>query len=160
MKYVCPLIVVEDLAKSRHFYERILGQQVKFDFGEDVTFEGDFAIHLRAHFGELLGDPSLYPVVYKPHNAELYFETEEIEDDYEQLVRAQSEFIHGIREQPWGQRVLRLYDPDGHIVEIGETMEAVVWRFHKQGLSIDEVCARSSMPRDFVERVVRASGDD
>jgi catechol 2,3-dioxygenase-like lactoylglutathione lyase family enzyme len=45
MKYICPLIVVKDIAESRHFYENILGQKVKYDFGENVTFEGDFSIH-------------------------------------------------------------------------------------------------------------------
>ena len=65
------------------------------------------------------------------------------------------EFIHPICEQPWGQRVMRLYDPDGHIVEIGETMGAVVWRFYEQGLSIDLIMGRSSMPREFVEHVIQ-----
>jgi hypothetical protein len=49
---------------------------------------------------------------------------------------------------------MRLYDPDGHIVEIGESIETVVWRFHKQGLSIDQVSEKSSMPHEFVERVI------
>ena len=54
MKFICPLIVVDDIKKSRHLYEVILGQTVKMDFGENVTFEGDFAIHQRAHFQKLI----------------------------------------------------------------------------------------------------------
>jgi hypothetical protein len=50
---------------------------------------------------------------------------------------------------------MRLYDPDGHTIEIGETMEAVVWRFHEQGLSIDRIMEKSAMPREFVERVIQ-----
>ncbi|WP_083189975.1 hypothetical protein [Orenia metallireducens] len=34
-------------------------------------------------------------------------------------------------EQPWHQKVFRIYDYDKHIVEIGESMEAVVIRYHK-----------------------------
>jgi hypothetical protein len=54
---------------------------------------------------------------------------------------------------------MRFYDPDGHIIEIGETMEAVVRRFHEQGLSIDLIMERSSMPREFVEHVLREQGE-
>ncbi|NLI20454.1 MAG: glyoxalase/bleomycin resistance/dioxygenase family protein, partial [Clostridiales bacterium] len=74
---------------------------------------------------------------------------------YQKLSEARGEFIHEIQEQPWGQRVMRLYDPDGFIVEIGETMDAVVRRFHAQGLSAPQVSARTSMPLDFVERIIR-----
>jgi hypothetical protein len=68
-------------------------------------------------------------------------------------------FIHPIREQPWGKRMMRLYDPDDHIVEIGEPMEAVVWRFYQQGLSIELISKRSSMPPEFVERVIEEHGE-
>ena len=54
LKIVSPLVVVEDIGRSRHFYEQLLGQKVKFDFGPNVTFEGDFAIHLKSHFQSLL----------------------------------------------------------------------------------------------------------
>lgn len=47
MKYVCPLITVSDMKVARDFYENILDQKVKYDFGESVTFHGDFAIHLH-----------------------------------------------------------------------------------------------------------------
>ena len=50
---------------------------------------------------------------------------------------------------------MRFYDPDGHIVEIGETMQAVVWRFYEQGLSIDIISEKSAMPREFIEGVIK-----
>lgn len=154
LKFICPLIAVEDIAVSRHFYEYILGQEVKFDFGENVVFKGDFAIHLKAHFQQLLGNPALYPVTQRAYNGELYFETSEIETIYERLKRQEVEFIHKPREQPWGQWVIRFYDPDGHIVEIGETMEAFVWRFYRQGLSIVEISERTSLTVEFVEQII------
>ena len=48
LKFICPLIVVEDIERSRAFYEQLLGQRVMFDFGQDVQFEGDFSIHLKS----------------------------------------------------------------------------------------------------------------
>ena len=159
LKIVSPLVVVEDIGRSRHFYEQLLGQMVKFDFGPNVTFQGDFAIHLRSHFQSLLGDVTQYPVTKKAHWGELDFGTDELEPIYQRLDQAQVEFIHPVCEQPWGQRVMRFYDPDGHIIEIGETMEAVVRRFHEQGLSVDLIMERSSMPREFVEHVIQEYGE-
>jgi len=154
LKFVCPLIVVEDIGVSRRFYEQLLGQKVKYDFGENVQFEGDFAIHLKTHFQKLLGTEPPLSVAKKAHNGEIYFETDEMEQMARHLKQAEVEFLHSIREQPWGQRVMRIYDPDGHIVEIGETLEAVVRRFSGQGLSIEQIREKSSMPLEFIEHVL------
>jgi hypothetical protein len=64
-------------------------------------------------------------------------------------------FVHDIQEQPWGQRVARLRDPDGHLVEIGEIMEAVVRRLRGQGLAAEEIRARTGMPMEFIEEAAR-----
>jgi hypothetical protein len=96
-----------------------------------------------------------YPVTWKAHWGELYFETDELEPIYQRLKEAEVEFIHPVGEQPWGQRVMRFYDPDGHIIEIGETMEAVVWRLHEQGLSVEEIHEKSGMPPAFIEGVIQ-----
>jgi catechol 2,3-dioxygenase-like lactoylglutathione lyase family enzyme len=159
LKFVAPLLVVEDMARSRHFYEQILEQKVKLDFGQNVAFHGEFSLHLKPHFQSLLSEGSQVPVMKKAHWGELYFETDDLEWFYQRLSKEQIEFIHAICEQPWGQRVMRFYDPDGHIIEIGETMEAVVQRFYEQGLSIDHIVERSSMPLEFVEHVIQEHSD-
>jgi len=157
LKYIGPIITVEEIAPSRRFYERLLGQKVKYDFGVNVSFEGDFAIHLKSHFQSLLGDAAQYPVTRKANNGDLVFEVDEIEPLYQRLQQAGVEFIHAIQEQPWGQRMMRLYDPDGHIVEIGETMEEVVRRYHRQGGSIESIREKTAMPREFIEHVIHGS---
>ena len=154
LKFDGPLIVVNDMTRSRYFYEQLLGQKVKFDFGPNVPFEG-FSIHLKSHFQALLGEEAQFPVTQKAHWGELYFESDDLEPIYRRLNEAKIEFIHSIREQPWGQRVMRFYDPDGHVIEVGETMQAVVWRFYEQGLPIDMISEKSGMPREFIEGVIR-----
>lgn len=155
LKFICSLIVVDDIERSRQFYEQLLGQKVKFDFGQNVSFEGEFSIHHKPHFQSLLGEVDKFPVARRAHWGELYFETDDLEPVYQRLSKAGTEFIHPINEQPWGQRVMRFYDPDSHTVEIGETMEAVVWRFYKLDLSIEAISQKSSMPREFVEAVIK-----
>ncbi|HUW63372.1 MAG TPA: VOC family protein [Spirochaetia bacterium] len=152
MKFVCSLIVVEDIKQSRNFYENILGQKVKYDFGEDIVFEGDFTIHLESHLKRLLG----IEVTKQSNNFELYFETDRLEEAFLKLKNEKVTFIHEILEQPWGQRVMRFYDLDFHMIEIGETMESVVARLYKMGLTIEEICKKSSMPVDFVEKTVNS----
>ncbi len=157
LKFVCPLIVVDEIARSRQFYEQLLDQKVKYDFGVDVTFEGDFTIHLKSPYQSLLGDVTRYPITPKAHNGELYFETDEIELMYQRLRAAGVEFIEAIQEQPWGQRAMRLYDPDGHIIEIGEPMETAIQRFYGQGWSIERIAEKTGMPPEFIQRAIQES---
>jgi len=158
LTYIGPLMVVEDMARARAFYEDLLGQTVKFDFGENVQFEGGFSLHLKAHFQALLGGAETFPVCRRAHWGEIYFELDDLETLFQRLSNARVEFIHAIHEQPWGQRVMRFYDPDSHIIEVGESLQAVVWRFYQQGLPIEQISEKSSMPRTFVEQVIRERG--
>ncbi len=151
LKFILPLIVVEDIPASRRFYEDYLGQKVLHDFGEDVQFEGGFSIHQRAHFQTLLGDEPRYAISLKSNSGELYFETDDIEEAQARLKQSGTEFIHEIMEQPWGQRVMRLYDLDGHILEIGEPMESAILRMHEKGLSVEEIMHKTGMLKEFVE---------
>lgn len=152
MKFICPLIVVDDINIARSFYEKVLDQKVEYDFGENISFEGGFAIHLKTHFADLI-DLSPDNIIQRSNNSELYFEEDDLDGLLEKLnAEGPVEFIHGIKEQPWGQRVIRFYDPDKHIVEVGESMESVARRFSDQGLSIEEIAQRTSMPEDFVKQ--------
>src|SRR5215470_14580079 len=99
IKFVCPLITVADMKRSRDFYEKVLGQTVETDFGRNVSF-GSFAIHLRPHFQTLIDNKE---IVGGGNNFELYFEYDNVEQIVEQLKAEKVEFIHELREQPWKQ---------------------------------------------------------
>ena len=152
MRFICPLIVVNEMKASRSFYENILNQKVQFDFGENVSFESGFAIHLKSHFSNLISI-SENDILEKSNNFELYFEEEDMDSFLQKLKEiSYIEYVHGLKEQPWGQRVIRFYDPDKHIVEVGEPMESVVKRFLSKGLSIEETSKRTLMPEEFVRQ--------
>jgi uncharacterized glyoxalase superfamily protein PhnB len=51
-------------------------------------------------------------ILYGSNNVELNFETEELDDMYNELKQLKVEFIHEIQEAPWGQRGITLYDPN------------------------------------------------
>jgi catechol 2,3-dioxygenase-like lactoylglutathione lyase family enzyme len=155
LKYICALFAVEDLAVSRRFYEECLGQKVTEDHGEGLVFEGGLSIHRRESLHALFGREGQSAPVGKTYAGELYFETDDL-PTFEQRVRAFGvEFIHPIQEQPWAQRVMRFYDPDGHVIEIGETLEAVARRLYAQGLMPEEIHAKIGMPLDFIEKAIQ-----
>jgi hypothetical protein len=47
---------------------------------------------------------------------------------------------------------MRFYDPDMHIIEVGESMESVARRFLRKGLSVEETAKRILMPEEFVKQ--------
>ena len=153
MKYICPLVTVSNIQRAREFYETILNQNVKYDFGENVTFEGDFSIHLKKHFSKLIDNK---PIVEGSHSFELYFEHDELDRLFEKLKREKIEFVHELREQPWRQKVMRIYDPDRNVIEIGESMEHVAYRLSIEGLPEDEISKITYLPFEEVQKAIRA----
>jgi catechol 2,3-dioxygenase-like lactoylglutathione lyase family enzyme len=155
IRYVCPLITVQNIKKSREFYENILKQEVEIDHGENIAFKGGFAIHDIDHFQNLTGKPIMTKTSDPKDFMEFYFELDKIEELEAKLKSLNVEFVHETREQPWGQRVMRFYDPDNYIIEVGEPLEFVIKRFADQGLSLEEISKKSSMPTEFVEMVLK-----
>jgi len=60
-----------------------------------------------------------------------------------------SQSIHG------GKKVIRLYDPDRHIIEVGESMAGVVRRLIADGLTVEQTAARTQHPVEFVKGCLR-----
>jgi len=148
MKFICPLITVADINRSRAFYEGLLNLKVKYDYGENVTFEGDFAIHLQSHFASLIDNK---PIRMGGNNFELYFEFDMVDQIADLLSQSGVQFVHEVREQPWRQKVVRFYDPDMNIIEVGESLEYLVKRLKSEGLSLEQIAAMTGLPIDFVK---------
>jgi catechol 2,3-dioxygenase-like lactoylglutathione lyase family enzyme len=147
MKFICALITVSDIQRSRAFYEGLLEQKVKMDFGENVTFHGDFAIHLKDHYQGLIGE---HEIRTGGNNFELYFEYDDVDGMVARLKEHGVTFVHELREQPWRQKVVRFYDPDENIIEVGESMEHLAFRLAQEGLPVDQISEITYMPVDYV----------
>jgi catechol 2,3-dioxygenase-like lactoylglutathione lyase family enzyme len=147
-KFVCPLLVVADMQRARSFYETVLEQKVIIDFGENITFEGNFALHLQSHFAQLIDGKE---IAFGANNFEIYFEFDDMEAFNQRLLDCVVELVHPMREQPWRQRVVRFYDPDRHIIEVGESMEHLCYRLHSEGMGVSEIVKTTMMPEEFVK---------
>lgn len=143
MKFEGVLFAVRSMAVSRPFYENVLGRRVAMDLGANLVFEGGPV--LQEGFGALVGFPE-ENTVYRAYNSEIYFETDNLDAEAERLRAAGVEFLHGMKEYPWGQRVVRFFDPDGHLIELGENMRIVVLRFLEQGMTGEQVAQRTGYP--------------
>ena len=71
------------------------------------------------------------------------------------LKECDIEYVHPIIEHSWGQRVVRFYDPDKHIIEVGENMKVVCKRFLDSGMTPEQVANRMDVPMKFVNTCMR-----
>ena len=152
MKFVCPLIVVKDMESSKLFYKNVLRQKVTLDFGGNVTLEG---LALQIDYPDLVGISDLQ-IKHKSNDHELYFEEEDFDEFLSHLAQFKDiVYLHKEKEYPWGQRVVRFYDPDGHIIEVGESMESIFKRLHNEGMNAEQIAERTMHPIDFVKKYIK-----
>lgn len=156
IQFQSSVVFVKDMARSRQFYENLLHQKVAMDHGPNVGFEGGFALWQVDHACQTIFGSSVDAGGQLGcRNIELYFETDELDTIWVQVTQADVPLVHPVHEQPWGQRVFRIYDPDGHIVELGEPMPVVIARFLSGGLSAEDTAQRTSMPLEIVQQVAQ-----
>ena len=86
---------------------------------------------------------------------ELYFEEEDFDAFTQKLQEQEVEYVHPVKEHRWGQRVVRFYDPDHHIIEVGEPMQTVVRRFLSGGMTEEQVAQRMDVPLKLVKNYVK-----
>ena len=140
MRFICPLLVVKDIERSQAFYPTVLHSRVLADLGANVTMEGPFALQAGQ-------------IRYGGCQSELYFESEDLDGFLERLRSyREGSCVHSAKQMPWGQRAIRFYDPDDHIIEVGEPMHAVVKRMQAQGLSLEEIAARTMTPPEILKQ--------
>jgi len=155
MKFNNPLIAVSDMEKSKQFYKAVLGLKVIMDFGANVTLTGGVALQTLDTWAEFL-QKNKSEIKFGGNDSELYFE----EDDFDGFIKKLEEiknieYVHSVFEHRWGQRVVRFYDPDKHIIEIGENMEIVGRRFKKSGMTNEQIAERMGVPLNYVQRILR-----
>ncbi len=153
MKFKNPMLVVKDINNAKQFYHNVLGLRVISDLGENVTLTGGISLQTeKSYLGWIKKEIS-----YQANNMELYFE----EDDFDKFLSKLDNikdinYVHSVMKHTWGQRVVRFYDPDGHIIEVGENIKLVCKRFLESGLSIEQTAQKMDVPILFVKHCQKA----
>lgn len=152
MRYCCTVLSVSDINKARSFYENIFGLEVCQDYGRNILFSCGLA--LQQDFDWLIG-VSKEQVYKKPNNVEIVFEEHDFDGFLQKLNDYPSiKFLGNVVEHDWGQRVIRFYDLDGHLIEVGEEMKMVIERFISNGMTLEEVSERMDVSVDDLQRLL------
>lgn len=148
--YRMPVLAVRNIEVSKQFYHDLFDQEVVLDLGRNVTLSGGFS--LQEDFDKLVDIPKC-TILHQSNNMELYFETDDFDGFVDRLHGILDiELVHPLKMHEWRQRVVRLYDPDWHIIEVGEPMDKVAQRLLREGYDVAEVSRLTQMPEAFVEQ--------
>ena len=154
MKYVCVVISVADINAARKFYEDLFGLEVYQDYGRNIAFTCGLA--LQQDFDWLVNIPK-EKVLKKSNNAEVVFEEQNFDGFLNKLKEYPDiEYLGEVIEHSWGQRAIRFYDLDGHLIEVGEDMKMVIKRFLNTGMSMEEVSERMDVSIGDMEKLLNS----
>ncbi|MBQ5708349.1 MAG: glyoxalase, partial [Anaerotignum sp.] len=121
------------------------------DFGANATLTGGLCLQTKETWQEFISAKE-EDIVFGGNNAEIYFEEDDFGAFAEKLKGIDDiDYVHPVIEHRWGQRVVRFYDPDRHIIEVGENIKVVTRRFLDSGMTEEEVAVRMDVPLEFVK---------
>ena len=117
MKLKNILIVVKDIEKSKQFYHDLFGLNVVLDNNGTMILTEGLVLQDEKIWKRFLGKD----IISKNHACELYFVEQNIEAFVEKLEKfyPSVEYVNRLMTHSWGQKVIRFYDLDGNLIEVG-----------------------------------------
>lgn len=140
------------MEKSKAFYRDVLGLRVISDLGANAVLTGGLALQSEGSWKDFISKE----LSFGGNDSEIYFEEDNFDDFAERLEKVGGiEYVHSVKEHKWGQRVVRFYDLDKHIIEVGENMKFVCKRFADSGMTNEEIAKRMDVPVKMVNAYLR-----
>ena len=120
MKLKNILLVVKDIEKSKQFYRDLFGLSVILDQEGNVILTEGLVLQDEKIWKQFLGKD----IVPESNSCELYFEENDIEAFVEKLEKLYPsiQYVNKLTTFDWGQKMLRFYDLDGHLIEVRTPM--------------------------------------
>ena len=117
MKLKNVLIVVKDIERSKQFYYDLFGLELVLDNDGNMILTEGLVLQDEQYWKEFLGRD----IIPENNAGELYFEESDIEWFIERLETFYPEvkYVNRLMTHSWGQKVIRFYDPDGNLIEVG-----------------------------------------
>ena len=154
MKYMGSLYAIDDKERTIAFYKEVCGLRVIQGFGTNFTMTGGISFQTRESWSGFL-DKEPNDITYGGNDAELYMECEDLDTFVENLMKRDDiRLIHPVKEHAWGQRGIRFYDPDQHIIEVSEPLPTVVKRLTQQGMSLEQIAEKMGLSLRMVTRML------
>lgn len=120
MKLKNILIVVKDIEKSKKFYHDLFGLNTILDSEGNMILTEGLVLQDEEIWKKFLGKD----VIPESNSCELYFEETDIEGFIEKLEKLYPsiQYVNRLMVHSWGQKVVRFYDLDGNLIEVGTPM--------------------------------------
>lgn len=114
------LIAVKDVEKSKKFYHDLFGLNTILNSDGKVILTEGLVLQDEKIWRECLNKE----VISKNHACELYFEETDIEGFVEKLEALYPDvtYVNKLMTHSWGQQIVRFYDLDGNLIEVGTPM--------------------------------------
>jgi len=149
LKFKNILLSTRDLKKSLEFYTKIFGEEIEKDLDGSIILKS--GIVLQENFHKLLSKQKK-EIKYRSYDHELYYEV----DDFENFINKLSDFNEVIYVNkplltPWNQKIVRIFDPDYHIIEIGESMRSIAIRLSHDKKTPEEIAFLIHFPLETIK---------
>ena len=114
------LIVVKDIERSKKFYHDLFGLDIVLDNDGNIILTEGLVLQEEKIWKDFLGKT----IIPESNWCELYFEEQNIERFVEKLERLYPniQYVNRLMTHSWGQKVVRFYDLDGNLIEVGTPM--------------------------------------
>ena len=153
IKFHSSVLFVINIEVSKQFYCDILTQEVDTDFGNSISLKNGLSLWQISDWHFLNKD------FYNKNNVnkalELYFETEDIYQTVDIINSKSIPKHHDLIEESWGQKTIRIYDPDNNLIEIGEKLESFIKRMYNEGLNIEQINKKSGVPVNLISEYIK-----
>lgn len=120
MKLKNVLIVVKDIERAKQFYHNLFGLDVILDNDGNIILTEGLVLQEEKCWKEFTGKK----IISENNSCELYFEEPDIDGFVKRLEGYYPEvkYVNRLMVHSWGQKVIRFYDPDGNLIEVGTPM--------------------------------------
>lgn len=121
MKLKNTLIVVKDIEKSKKYYHDLFGLDMILDNDGNMILTEGLVLQEEKYWKQFLN----MDIIPRNNHFELYFEEKNIEEFIQKLenLYPNTEFVNKLMTHSWGQRVVRFYDLDGNLIEVGTPVQ-------------------------------------
>jgi len=153
MKFHSSVLFVKNINTSKHFYCNILNQEIETDFGNNVSLKGGLSLWQIPEWHSL--NENFYSNKNTNKALELYFESENIDLIVDLINRENITKHHDIIEESWGQKTIRVFDPDMNLIEIGESLKTFIKRMFDEGLTIKQINKKSGVPNNLISEYIK-----
>jgi len=124
MKLKNILIVVKNIEKSIHFYKSLFGLQVILNTDTNVILTEGLVLQDASVWKDAISRE----ILPKNNASLLYFEEHDIEVFMEKLntYGEPIQYVTPLTTLDSGQKIVRLYDPDGNLIEVRTSLSSAI----------------------------------